>query len=822
MPSRFFLPLSFSILLMLASAAVFSQSQPLNFAFRQKVEFVPSPSAEQRITNDLLQHLADGSGRLRSMVSYQIEGGLQLCWQQGTNGRQKAIVVLERLKVNGNLHYRDFSLEKVLYPDLLSFEITVKTADGRVVFSESPTQLQVSAAGVEVFAFETSRVNGNGNGLQASISQIRFSYSQVTYQRLDQWFGFLEQYYAAAIRLQEIQNDLDKHDFSEPSTLILDEFALCEAERRMALMSRQGFLTGLDAAAGDPEGVFLRYGQLLNRIALLRNTFNSRMAVADSLLWVSGKDWLSKGNAATARDRFENALVLNPFYVPAHLALAELDFQQGKKELSAQRLGEVFSKMFPSGEWRNQALVLTDTVAARFFTEAFNLNREGRFKECLDMLAPLEEFCQKTEGFIECPPELAFRLNQAHLGMYRSFLVVAGRSLRNDNLRLCRIYTASAIDYQRSNTRFIENASEAFDVLQQAINRHIEMAAQYFSDQEYLRASESYGSAMELCGQYSELYCPANLERRQLLALEMHDRRGAQVSAPAVYAADDPPMLLPLMGQAREELLEKLQSGQLMAWAGNLEGAREIQAEANAVSQRFRLSADPAIAKEFLKLNNQIHDKECEMARREIAVQLSRGMAYRQYNEWRLAAQAGEKITELLAAHAECPLQASDSLALLTGLKPATAYLDLLEEARREYRQSEPGQYQEALEKYHQSESFFKSQQLFDLGLSHQPMADFISSSGKVEFVKAGIAFMVTNPEHYADDVIKLLRVLKDAGLSRNETRSLQDLAGRKLAVYFRSKNPGQKVEPLVHRITGRDPWFRLFDQAFVRYWNSY
>jgi len=819
-PSRFYLPLSFSILLILASVTVFSQSQPLNFSFRQQVEFVPSPSAEQRITNDLLQHLADGSGRLRSMVSYQIEGGLQLRWAPGANGRQKVSVVLESIRVNGDMHYRDFSLERVLFPDLLRFELTVKTVDGRVVLSQSPTQLQVGAASAEVFGFEASRINGNG--LEANISNIHFSYSEATYQRLDQWFGYLEQYYAAAPRLEEIINDLKKIDFSEPSMLILDEFALCEAERSIAVMSRQGFLTGLDAASGDPEDVFLRYGQVLNRLAFLRNTFNSRMVVADSLLWVSGKEWLRKGNVAKARDCFENALVLNPFYVPAHLALAELDFHQGGKDLSVQRMGKVFSKMFPSGEWRRQALILTDTVAASFFTEAFNLNREGRFKESLDMLAPLEEFCEKTVGFNDCPPELAFRLNQAHLGMYRSFLVVAGRSLRNDNLNLCRLYAASAIEYQRNNTCFILDASEGFDVLQQVINRYVEIASQYFSDQEYLRAFENYGSAMDLCGQFSELYCPANLERRQQLALELHERRGEPAHTPVAYTADEPQLLPPLPGQHREELFEKLQAGQLMAWAGNLEGAREIQAEATTISQRFRLSADPAIAQEFLKLNNQIHDKECELAGREIAAQQSRGLAYRQYGEWRLAAEAGEKITTFLAANSQCGLQVSDSLVLLTGLKPVPEYLDLMEEARYAFRQSQSGQYQTALEKYHLAETYFKNQRLSDLGLRHQSLADFINSSGSTEFIKAGITFMSGYPEHYSGEVIKLLIVLKNAGLSRNETRSLQDLAGRKLAVYFRSKNPGQRVEPMVLSLTGNDPWFRFFEQAFVRYWNAY
>ncbi len=820
MPFRCFLPLVFPVLLALASYEAFSQSQPVNFSFNQKVEFVPSPNAEQRITNDLLQHIADGSGRLRSMVSYQVEGRLQLLWQPGANGRQTGIVVLESLSISGDMHYRDFSLGRVLRPDLLRFEIKVETADGRVVFSQVPTNLQVGEVSNEVFRFETTRTNGNG--LQASISGIHFSYSEATYQRLDQWFSYLEQYYAAAPRLEEIYKDVENVDFSEPTTLILDEFVLCEAERRMALLGRQGFIKGLAESAGDPEGVFEKIDQVQKRLTDLRTSFNIRMAVADSLLWVSGREWLSKGNETTARDRFENALVFNPFFVPAHLELAALDLQQGRKDLAIKRLADVFSEMFPSGEWQRQAKVLTDSISARFFNEAFNLNREGRFKESLDMLEPMEAFCEKTSGFIECPPELTFRLNQSHLGMYRSFLVVAGRSLRNDNLNLCRIYTASAIDYQRNNTRFIPDASEAFDVLQQATNRYIEMASQYFSDQDYLGASESYVSALDLCSQYTELYCPANLERRQQLALEMHERRREPVVPSLVYVADEPLVLPPLIGQPREELIEKIQAGQLMAWAGNLDGALEIQAEATTMSQRFRLSADPMIEKEFQKLNTQIHDKECELASRELAAQLSRGLAFRKYGEWELAAETGERITALILAHKHCELKLSDSLSLLTDLAPVPAYLDLIEQSRRLLRQSQPAPYELILEKYHEAERYFLINHLSELGLHHRTLADFVSTSANIELVKAAVEFMSSHPEFYAEEVIKLLVVMKNAGLSRNETRAQQYLAGRKLAIFYRSENPEQEVETLVHSLTGRDTWFRFFEQAFLRYWRSY
>lgn len=806
----------------MAFMPLFAQGNNTTFPFRQRVIFVPNPNAEEKITNDLLQHIADGSGRLRSMVAYTIEGRLNLNLQQNGNGRITGTILLENLSVNGDMHYRDFSLGKVLDPDLLHFEIVVKNTEGRTIYSESPSQRPVKEAGSVAYHFETSRKNGN-DGLQATVGNIHFSYSEAAYQRLDQWFGYLEEYYAASARLNEIQNELKVLDFFDPSKLILDEFALCEAERQMALISNQGFLKGLDGAAGDPEGVFLRYSEVVNRTGILRSAFNDRMAVIDSLLYESGRFFMQMGQLTSARDRFENSLMLSPFFIPSHLALAELDLQLGRKEQAINRLGGVFSKMFPSGEWRHRALALTDSVMAAYFREAFNLNREGRFKESLDLMAPLETFCETTDGFIDCPYELEFRLNQSHMGMYRSFLVVGGRALRNDNLNLCRIYTASAVEYQRNNQRFIPDASEAFDVLQQAVNRYLELAASHFSNQEYLRSSQSYASAMGLCNEHNELFCPANLDRRHQLALEMHERREIATPTAATVLADPETIVLPpLLGQPREELLEKIQFGQLQAWAGNLQVAREMHEEAVRLSRIFRLSNDIGIIAEMQKLTKQIEEKECELARRELSALLNRGFSYKQFGEIRLAAQTGETIQELLKAHPQCLLQPADSLVKLTSLAPVAGYLELINEAQQTFRQSGHRNYEQSFEKFHLAEIFYIENNLDSQETPHQSLRSFISGTGDLELIKAGIAFMAGYASVYEADIIPLLHILKEAGLTRNDTRSLQDLAGRKLASYYHRKNPGQQPEPLVQSLTGRDNWFRLFDQAFVRYWGIY
>lgn|GEM_PF-2458585 len=825
MPYRSYLPIFAFWLVIINVSAGFSQGNSFEFPFIQKVSFVPYPDSEERITNDLLQHIAEGSGRLRSLVSYNISGRMALNLAPGQNGKLAGNIKLENLSVNGDMHYRDFSIGRVLIPDLLSFEVNVKGSNGRIIYNERLSKIQLGEPGAILHRFELPRPNGNGT-YQPEISKIHFSYSEAAYERLDKWFGYLEEYYRAGAELSALKKETSEIRFSDPTRLILEEFSLCEAERRMELIARMSFMKGFDAAAGDPEGVFSTYNEVKSHIENLRNDFNRRMIVIDSLLYESGLEYLQAGETSVARQRFENALVLNPIHVPSHLALAKLDLARGNKNESIKRLGDVFSFMFPYGEWRQKAYEIADSVMSRFFSEAFNLNREGRFKESLDLLAPLEEFCEKTQGFFDCPAELAFRLNQAHMGMYRSFLVVGNRALRNNNLNLCRIYTGSAVEYQQNNTRFVPDASEAYDLLQQVVNRYLELAAGQFSSGEYLKAADNYLAASDLCSQFTELFCAPNVQRRQQLALEMHERRGAAAetvsSSGTMLPEPEPLNLPPLMGQPREDMLERVRFGQLQAWAGNLNAAREVQAEANTMSQRFRLGGDQLITNEIKKLDQQIREKECELAAREFESLVNRGVNFRKYGEIILAAEAGQNAGVLLNAHPDCNFFPDERFNELLRLKTAAIYIEMVEEAWLSYRASIGGDFKETLEKYHLAENFFRKNNPEGFDAANYIMAAFITQSGNVEFLKAAISFMTDHAADYEHEIIELLFVTKNSGVSRNEARSVQYLAGRKLATHFHSKMPGQKPEHLVRSLTGRDPWFRFFEQAFVRNWGVY
>lgn len=822
MPYRLLTPGVLVWLFFLNCHLVFSQQSQYSFPFSQRVGFVPHPNKHETITNDLLQHIADGSGRLRSMVSYEIAGSLQLKTESGPNGRVTAFLLLNDLLVSGHTIYRDFNLQSILRPDLLSVEVLINGNNGKIIFNERLSELVVSDSGVVIHYFELPKINSQTE-LLISISKIHFFYSPAAYLRLSSWFEHLEEYYRASTMLASLSHEVNQINFDNPDKLILSEFGLCEAERGLELIARMGFLKSFNAIDGDPEKVFDTFEGVYSRVQTLRQEFNQKMALIDSLLYESGRKLLAQGRANDAIQQFENALILNPFHVPSHLALAEMDFDLGHKTRSINRLSNVFSIMFPDGEWRRRAEAIAGNVMNGFFREAFNLNREGRFKESLDLLAPLELFCEKTHGHFTCPDELVFRLNQAHLGMYRSFLVVGNRAFRNDNLNLCRIYTLAAVEYQQNNIRFISEANDAYEILQKVVDRHLELASAHFEAERYLQAAGHYKDAAGLCSQIPHLNCTPNLQYRQQLAMELHEHMVAlSAGKPALSDIMQEPQsinLPPLLGQPRQELLDKIRFGQLQAWAGNLDDARSAQHDAIKISSRFRFESDHLIIYELRVLDRQILEKECELASRKIDVLLSRGISLLHSGEISLAAEAGINATEISQAYTRCNPSHDNYLNDLKKLQYAATFVNMVDNAKSAYANSKSGNYNETLTKFHEAERFFNINLPDVVKTGRYSLSVNIAQSGNEELVRSAILFMSGYTSMYNTEIIDLFLVLRNAGLPARETRGLQVLAGNMLAQHYFAHGAEHTPRQIVQTLTGGDKWFRFFEKAFLKNW---
>lgn len=463
--------------------------------------FNPYPDRRQDVVNSVLQTISEGSGKLRAFTSYKAE--LEIVYRPLMEpGKQAGLVFgIERTSISGDTGYRDFDLSHLLIPDKADFVLRLYAESGSLVTETRLEGLDIESEDSDWFM--VSLPGENLNGIYAEFSDTELYYDHRTLERIKSWGEALAGYYQATFIIEEAEELIDGLDPDNPETLLLDEFRLCQAEALAGEIAQATFHSWLNLPQADPEQVIPAYERLIERIDVLRTRFNASITLIDQLFYRSGIS-ITEDSPELAREYFLSAITYNPFHIPSHVAIADADLKSGSKVEALARLGDVFSVMNPVGLELRDASYMTDSVLKAFYDDAREYIGEQRFTQSLELLEHATRFCTLSDEFYTCTGELGQLLRASHMGIYDSFLVVSSRALRNDNLRLARIYIDSALDYQQANNDFIPTDGDALDLLFSVFTRHrvlsdlFGMFGNSGGDNEHINAVRDIGQEYEL------------------------------------------------------------------------------------------------------------------------------------------------------------------------------------------------------------------------------------------------------------------------------------------------------------------------------------
>ncbi len=439
--------------------------------FSTTFSFDPYPDSQGRLVNDILQTVASGSGKLRVHTNYSFRGRLHADLSPIAGDRHRVILTPDSIYVTGDVTYRDFSLARILIPDRASFLMKIHDAEGKEVYRHFFEDVDITAV-PDRWAEVSFPHDGSTEDLSVDLSGFRFWYDERMRERLDHWGVALETYYEAGEKLKRAEELTEGLATDNPETLLLEEFRLCEAETLLGDIHHAPFRQWLDLYQHDPENILRDSERLRRELSMLRRDFNHAVSRIDELYFRHGEMIAQSDSPDNARDAYESALNYNPLHIPSHLALVKIDQDTGDKEAALERLGLVFDKGYPSGDRRQKALLLADTVLDSFFKASSELIREDRLTASLDNLEHVKLFCNRVKGNFPCPDQLHDLLVQTHHGIYRSFLVVSRRAIRNDNMDFAATYIESALDYQQMYSEYVRSSGEALELLFRVMTRY--------------------------------------------------------------------------------------------------------------------------------------------------------------------------------------------------------------------------------------------------------------------------------------------------------------------------------------------------------------
>ncbi len=499
----------------------------------QDFSFDPYPDDRERVINSILQTLSEGAGKLRVFTSYRVEmTAVTTIFSCDTNG-VRLVVSPKKISVSGDTDYKDFSLAHLLVPDKVDVRLQLYSSDNELLYTGYFTGTDIPCAGEPMLTVDIG-YDGDPDSVYAELSDIYFYYDDRMFERMRYWGLALERYYVVPEELRKVVRLTEGLDPYNPSTLLMDEFSLCEAESVLGAFQFEPFHGWLDLTNNDPEGVMERYAGLKTTADSLRTAFNHSIVHIDSLYYLSGKKSLEEAELNRAMEYFMSAVHYNPYHIPSHLAIAGIDKQTGNKVAALRRLSDVYTAMFPSETMHSRIDLLTDSVLSLFFQDAAGYIMEERYTQALEQLRHVEVFCDEAAATDLCQPRLFRHLSESHMGIYDSFLVVAARALRNDNLSLAETYIFSALAYQEEKQAYIADASQALSLFFRIFTRYRVLADLFYLLDEPLVSKVYLASAKEIAGSHPMLFeyvLAGNIEETLKSAVLNYARTGMPVES---------------------------------------------------------------------------------------------------------------------------------------------------------------------------------------------------------------------------------------------------------------------------------------------------
>lgn len=486
--------------------ASFSSKGSVVVPFSQAFSYTQYPGRHGDVVNHFLLKIAEGNNKLRIHTSYVFQGGLEMIVERGLSGQCSLLMGYQDFAFDGDVRYKDFSLEKMLVPDLVSFTVDVFSTGEQPVFSQSYAGVGIPEQGTLVLE-SLSQDWCFVAGYRLEVTNIRFWYSDVIFERFDAWFASLQSYYEASALLNDIPGYLQDLSFDDPEQMILDEFRLCEAEQMLSRARYALFYTWLHLENGDPENFLPRFNELAHMADSLRQGFNKNLSQIDFLLYERSLLYKEEGNHGRAEELCRRVLVYNPVHVPSHLVLAAYELNRMQLKGALDRMKSLLSSMFPSGDWKEQADLLASEVLVAYFDEVEDLIADNRFLTALRWLDEVAAFCEATTGLFPCPAELRVLQSRSHQGMFRSYMLVSERAFRNDNLSFCLEYLTSAVAYQDAHAAFVPDRTDADLLLNKLINRHRELGGTMQLHGDHEGAAVHLLSVKHICETFGFLNC---------------------------------------------------------------------------------------------------------------------------------------------------------------------------------------------------------------------------------------------------------------------------------------------------------------------------
>lgn len=798
----------------------------------------------QEVTDFFIRSLSQGSGRPLSQTEYILIHDRYIRATKLSPSEFQVYSTVKGMRLTGDTQYRGFDLSGLMMPSAAKFTLERVSPAGGVLDSWKFESVPLDVEPVIL-------ANFRGTDSLTAFDKNTFRFRDLTFLYLPSdktpfanRTTLIDEYYAAVPELEGLYAELKSIDPENIEQLNASETDLRRLRSQIETIRGGGYEAKLGLSDQlDPAGYLSRFREIDAFASELATRVRENQDNQYMLYYKRGLAFLEKGDRPRAMKDLQTAIDMQPGFAPAHLALAQLRYQEGDLGSASKGLLHIFNQLSPQPPIRQEGGTLAATIYQNYLGNADYALKQKRHENALTELDAAAELCSAIAE-VPCTDQMEGMYSGAFTGIFKVMVSNAEKSLGTGKADQAINEALNARRYVQDHSPYITDTAGILLVLHEAYRIEFQ---QLLGDVEVLLKNNDIDgaeNAVALAKTYRAEHLPALPDAGALNALEnrVADRRyhlliaeaktlstqsqwelalGKYEQATALekeYSVHHDSLLPGLAESTAKALLKQdLATALELARSNRLRKAREMRLAIDEVRNRYALQNDPEIEPPYLEMKQAIFNQECTNAQSEFDQLVAQAESEAGAKDYLSATATFDAALAVATENAACGMDTGPAKNGKTRIAPAFAYQQKIKSVETSINRA---LHREAIAAYLAAGQAHESGNMKEVfGLQHASLFEYIRQSGRNEFVRYGAQHFAEQKEY--DTSIALLKDLLRNRYPKARIKGMMIRIGQALAVRDFQEDPTTNPKTKGLTYTSGDKGLKKLYKAYCKQWKK-
>ncbi len=492
----------------------FSQSTLFEAQNKQvkTIRYARFPSEEEKISNSILEKLSAKDAGYSASYSIQYTESVKLLKD---STKLWLVYRLSGFLFDGVPEYNKMNVSKVLLPSGVQYRINLAD-NNNVTLNTTENDTCCLHNPQDVHEWTVFNLDGDSASISryATFNMVssRLFYKDSDLERFNRYLGFIDDYFKADKPLNDMVETLMRINPDNIDMLPLYQIDLNKVGKDLEKIEKSDFYIYLDLSTQDPLLFKKRFRELKEKHAALSASVNKVMTNIDEVYFNKGYAFLLKKNYDKAAEYFERSIRSNSAYTRSHYRLGEVHFIKGDIDKSATVMLHLIRNLKMEKDIEANALALAQQITLEYIDRGQGKIKTEEFHQAIKEFEKAASFCDSAK-VISCPASIQKGILDAKSGLYRSYLIIAGKALEGEKINLAAKFMYDARAFLNSNPDLKIEKTETDSIINKLIDRLVAQGKVQYENKSYEEAVDTYNKAADLCSLCESKQCQALIDR---------------------------------------------------------------------------------------------------------------------------------------------------------------------------------------------------------------------------------------------------------------------------------------------------------------------